>query len=142
MIHFVLVRTRTGKPRLSKWTSAVSSTVKAKIEDEVSRQVLTVKPHSTAFFEYGNYQIIFRRYAGLYFILGVDLDDALLPNYEFIQLFVESLDAYFGNVCELDLVFKFDRVLLVLDELLLAGEVAQIDRDVLVNHLRAYDNQE
>jgi hypothetical protein len=29
---------------------------------------------------------------------------------EAIHLFVEILDVYFGNVCELDLVFRFDKV--------------------------------
>ena len=32
---------------------------------------------------------------------------------EAIHLFVEILDVYFGNVCELDLVFKFEKVYLV-----------------------------
>ena len=139
MIHFVLIRTRTGKPRLSKWCVPVGTSTKNKVEDEVGKMVAGVKPHSTAFLEYGNYQIVFRRYAGLHFIVGADVEDPLLPHYEFIQLFVETLDGYFGNVCELDLVFRFDRALLVLDELLLAGEVAEIDRDAVIALVRAVD---
>ena len=34
----------------------------------------------------------------------VDLDDNELAYLETIHLFVEMLDMYFGNVCELDLV--------------------------------------
>jgi hypothetical protein len=29
---------------------------------------------------------------------------------ETIHLFVEALDKYFGNVCELDLIFNFHKV--------------------------------
>ena len=142
MIHFVLVRTRNGRPRLSKWCVPVTMATKTKVEDEVSKRVAAAKPHSTSFVEYGNYQVVFRRYAGLFFIVGADTQDPLLPHYEFIQLLVETLDGYFGNVCELDLVFRFDRALLVLDELLLAGEVAEIDREAVIAFVKAIDKQE
>ena len=34
----------------------------------------------------------------------------LLPLYQMIHLFVEILDRYFGNVCELDIIFNFHKV--------------------------------
>jgi hypothetical protein len=40
----------------------------------------------------------------------VDTDDNELAYFESIHLFVEILDQYFGNVCELDLVFNFFKV--------------------------------
>lgn len=40
----------------------------------------------------------------------VDMNDNELSILELIHLFVEVLDGYFGNVCELDLVFHFDKV--------------------------------
>lgn len=40
----------------------------------------------------------------------VDQTDNELSCLEAIHLFVEVLDAYFGNVCELDLVFNFFKV--------------------------------
>lgn len=38
------------------------------------------------------------------------MNDNELGILELIHLFVEVLDGYFGNVCELDLVFHFDKV--------------------------------
>jgi hypothetical protein len=35
---------------------------------------------------------------------------------------VQVLDRYFGNVCELDLIFNFHKAYYILDELLIAGE--------------------
>jgi hypothetical protein len=35
--------------------------------------------------------------------------------------FVEVLDRYFQNVCELDLIFNFHKAYYILDELLVAG---------------------
>jgi AP-2 complex subunit sigma-1 len=53
---------------------------------------------------------VYRRYAGLFFCLCVDANDNELASLEAIHLFVEVLDAFFGNVCELDLVFNFYKV--------------------------------
>lgn len=50
-------------------------------------------------------------------------DDNELLALEIIHQFVEVLDKYFGNVCELDLIFNFHKAYFILDELLLAGEL-------------------
>jgi hypothetical protein len=69
-------------------------------------------PHTkTLFVQYGDYKVIYRRYAGLFFSLCVDINDNELVHLESIHLFVELLDQFFGNVCELDLVFNFHKVL-------------------------------
>jgi len=48
-----------------------------------------------------------------------------------MQTFVEVLDKYFGNVCELDLIFNFHKVkyvlfktYFILDEILIAGYIS------------------
>lgn len=55
-------------------------------------------------------KIVYRRYAGLFFCVCVDSNDNELAYLEAIHLFVEVLDAFFQNVCELDLVFSFYKV--------------------------------
>jgi AP-1 complex subunit sigma 1/2 len=42
---------------------------------------------------------------------------------EALHRFVEVLDQYFGNVCELDLIFNFNKAYNVLDEIFIAGEM-------------------
>lgn len=37
---------------------------------------------------------------------------------EFIHSFVETLDRYFGNVCELDIMYHVDTALYILGELI------------------------
>ena len=53
---------------------------------------------------------MYKRYASLYFIAVVDKNDNELIILELIHSFVEILDKYFGNVCELDLIFNFHKV--------------------------------
>jgi AP-1 complex subunit sigma 1/2 len=57
------------------------------------------------------YFILYYRYASLYFIALVDKDDNELLTLEIIHHYVELLDKYFGNVCELDIIFNFHKVI-------------------------------
>jgi hypothetical protein len=66
--------------------------------------------HCTCTPQFRTYKIIYRRYAGLFFSFCVDVTDNELSYLEAIHLFVEMLDRFFGNVCELDLVFNFHKV--------------------------------
>lgn len=60
--------------------------------------------------QFRNFKIVYRRYAGLYFCICVDVSDNNLAYLEAIHNFVEVLNEYFHNVCELDLVFNFYKV--------------------------------
>ena len=81
------------------------------------------------------YKLVYRRYAGLFFTLCVEQGDNGLAYLETIHLFVEMLDAYFGNVCELDLVFNFHKVYVIVDEFFLAGEIQETSKKVMLERL-------
>ncbi|KAJ3033593.1 AP-3 complex subunit sigma-1 [Rhizophlyctis rosea] len=57
-------------------------------------------------------KIIYRHYATLYFVFVVDSSESELGILDLIQVFVESLDRSFSNVCELDLIFRPDEVMI------------------------------
>ena len=42
-----------------------------------------------------------------------------------MKRYVETLDKYFGSVCELDIIFNFEKAYFVLDEYLLAGNLQE-----------------
>mmetsp|Transcript_31731 Transcript_31731/g.58255 ORF Transcript_31731/g.58255 Transcript_31731/m.58255 type:complete len:143 (+) Transcript_31731:82-510(+) len=142
MIRFILLQNRQGKTRLSKWYVPFNANEKFRIEAEIHRAVVSRDMRNTNFLEYRQYKIIYRRYAGMYFTFCVDMNDNELSVLELIHLFVEVLDAYFGNVCELDLVFHFDKVYQILDELLLAGEVSETSTKNIVSVLKGMDRME
>ncbi|KAI5455092.1 Sigma-adaptin 3A [Naganishia albida] len=70
-------------------------------------------------------RVIYRHYATLYFVFVVDGAESELGILDLIQVFVESLDRSFENVCELDLIFHFDEVILVLSEIIQGGLVLE-----------------
>lgn len=82
--------------------------------------------------EYKDMKVVYRRYASLFFIVGIDSNDNELLALETIHRFVEQMDKLFGNVCELDIIFGFDKAYHILDELLLDGYVQEsLKKEVL-----------
>ena len=69
-------------------------------------------------------------------MFGINSDDNELASLELIHLFVETLDKYFGSVCELDVVYNFYKVYSVLDELLVGGEIVETSKINILKKLR------
>ncbi|RUS17628.1 clathrin adaptor complex small chain-domain-containing protein [Endogone sp. FLAS-F59071] len=142
-IRFILVQNRQGKTRLSKWYVPYEDNEKVKLKGEVHRLVAPRdQKHQSNFVEFRNYKIVYRRYAGLFFCVCVDANDNELAYLEAIHFFVEVLDAFFGNVCELDLVFNFYKVYSILDEVFLAGEIEETSKTVVLTRLDHLDKLE
>eukprot|EP00656_Telonema_subtile_P052449 TRINITY_DN7316_c0_g1_i1.p1 TRINITY_DN7316_c0_g1~~TRINITY_DN7316_c0_g1_i1.p1 ORF type:complete len:143 (+),score=48.90 TRINITY_DN7316_c0_g1_i1:158-586(+) len=139
MIIFFLLQNRAGKTRLSKWYKPYDEDERRKIENEVHRLVTSRENKLCNFVEWRTFKIIYRRYAGLFFTICCDVNDNELSCLEAIHFFVELLDQYFGNVCELDLVFNFHKVLAVVDEFILAGELMEVSKQVIINRLMEVD---
>ncbi|RCH85221.1 AP-2 complex subunit sigma [Rhizopus azygosporus] len=142
-IRFILVQNRQGKTRLAKWYVPYEDEEKMKLKGEVHRLVAPRdQKHQSNFVEYRNYKIVYRRYAGLFFCICVDANDNELAYLEAIHFFVEVLDAFFGNVCELDLVFNFYKVYAILDEVFLAGEIEETSKNIVLTRLDHLDKLE
>uniref|UniRef100_A0A6S8YCA1 AP complex subunit sigma n=1 Tax=Ditylum brightwellii TaxID=49249 RepID=A0A6S8YCA1_9STRA len=144
MIRFFLLQNRQGKTRLSKWyvspptptNGSTGEAEKVRIEADVHRLVTSRDKKYTNFIEYNNYKLIYRRYAGLFFTIAVDINDNELSYLETIHLFVELLDSFFSNVCELDIVFNFNKVYSILDEFMLAGEIQETSKREILDRVK------
>ncbi|KAF9063303.1 clathrin coat assembly protein ap17 [Rhodocollybia butyracea] len=147
MIRFILVQNRQGKTRLSKWYVPYDDDEKVNIRCASSGEVHRLvaprdQKYQSNFVEFRNYKVVYRRYAGLFFCVCVDANDNELAYLEAIHLFVEVLDSFFDNVCELDLVFNFYKVYAILDEIFLAGEVEETSKDVVLTRLEELEKLE
>jgi AP-1 complex subunit sigma 1/2 len=52
------------------------------------------------------------------------------------------MDKYYGNVCELDLIFQFQQAYFILDELLLAGELQESSKKNILRSISQQDSLE
>lgn len=52
------------------------------------------------------------------------------------------MDKYYGNVCELDIIFNFQKAYFILDELLLAGEMQESSKKNVLRVIGAQDGLE
>ena len=95
MIRFILLQNRQGKTRLAKYYVPVEDLEKHKLEQEVHRIIINRDPKHTSFVEFNNQnnqnnqnsnnsnsKLVYRRYAGLFFILCVDASDNELVHLE------------------------------------------------------------
>lgn len=109
---------------------------------DVTALVLARRTKMCNFLEYKDTKVIYRRYASLFFITGIDHTDNELIGLEIIHRYVETLDKYFGNVCELDLIFNFQKAYFVLDELVINGEMQESSKKSVLRVIGQQDAQE
>ncbi|KAL6660530.1 hypothetical protein ACP70R_001565 [Stipagrostis hirtigluma subsp. patula] len=112
MIRFILLQNRQGKTRLAKYYAPLEDSEKHKVEYEVHRLVVNRDPKFTNFVEdFAHTKLSTGDMLDYFFSICVDITDNELAYLECIHLFVEILDHFFSNVCELDLVFNFHKLL-------------------------------
>lgn len=75
--------------------------------------------------EHRNIRVVYRRYASLFFLVGIDEEENELGILEFIHCMVETLDKWFSNVCELDIMFSLETAHFILDEMLMNGCITE-----------------
>ena len=93
----------------------------------------------SSFIEWNDMKIVYKRYASLYFCCAIENTDNELITLEIIHNFVELLDNYFGSVCELDIIYNYEKAHFILDEFLLAGEVQETSKKNIMNAIRLQD---
>ena len=127
MIHLMLLVNRQGKIRLMKWYDSYLVSERQKYIKELSIMVIGRSQRLSNVIEWNNYKVIYKRFASLYFITLCDKEENELIILELLQHFVECLDRYFGNVCELDIIFNFHKAYYIIEEILSGGNIQESD---------------
>ncbi|XP_045929707.1 AP-1 complex subunit sigma-3a [Micropterus dolomieu] len=128
MMRFLLLFSRQGKLRLQKWFTPLTDREKKKVIRDMMMLVLARPPLSCNFLQWRDLKIVYKRYASLYFCAGLEDRDNELLSLEVLHRYVELLDKYFGNVCELDIIFNFEKAYFILDEFLMEGEILETSK--------------
>ena len=52
---------------------------------------------------------------------------------EFIHNLVETMDKYFENVCELDIMFNIEKAHFIIDEMVMSGYIVETNKTNILN---------
>ena len=70
-IHFFLLVNKQGQTRLAQYANYMELNERVQLEGEVVRKCLQRKETECSFIEHLNFKLIYRRYASLFFIVGM-----------------------------------------------------------------------
>ncbi|KAF9615763.1 hypothetical protein IFM89_026229 [Coptis chinensis] len=168
-IRFILLVNKQGQTRLAQYYEYLTIEERRALEGEIVRKCLARNEQQCSFVEHRNYKIVYRRYASLFFLVGVDNDEyskvelsgsnvelssskeelrmayGLIPErnelaiLEFIHLLVETMDRLFGNVCELDIMFHLEKVHFMLEEMIMNGCIVETSKSNILSPIQLMD---
>ncbi|XAR72810.1 hypothetical protein NMG60_11019578 [Bertholletia excelsa] len=130
MIRAVIVMNDQGKPRLVKFYDYQA----VEKQQELIRRIYGVlcgrAENMSNFIQADSIfgpdaRVVYNRYATLYFVIVFDRSENELAMLDLIEVFAETLDNCFNNVCRLDMTFSFYKVHTILDEIVLGGQVLE-----------------
>uniref|UniRef100_A0A6G1RU93 AP complex subunit sigma n=1 Tax=Hypotaenidia okinawae TaxID=2861861 RepID=A0A6G1RU93_9GRUI len=139
MIKFFLMVNKQGQTRLSRYYEHIEINKRTMLEAEVIKNCLSRSKDQCSFIEYKDFKLVYRQYAALFVVVGIDETENEMAVYELIHNFVEVLDKYFSRVSELDIMFNLDRVHIVLDEMVLNGCIVETNRNRILAPLFVLD---
>ncbi|KAI6232980.1 AFG3-like protein 2 [Aphelenchoides fujianensis] len=137
--------TTTGKPRLLKFYTRYTEEEQQMIVRDTFQLVSKRDDNICNFLEGGtllggpDFKLIYRHYATLFFVWCCDQSESELGILDLIQVFVETLDRCFENVCELDLIFHVHHIL---NELVMGGMVLETNMTEILLRIQEQEKLE
>uniref|UniRef100_A0A8C6ZTV0 AP complex mu/sigma subunit domain-containing protein n=1 Tax=Nothoprocta perdicaria TaxID=30464 RepID=A0A8C6ZTV0_NOTPE len=124
-MRFMLLFSRQGKLRLQKWYLATADKDKKKMVRELMQVVLARKPKMCSFLEWRDLKVVYKRTTlGLHYGCWVTL---------------EPLWGYIMGVCELDIIFNFEKAYFILDEFVMGGEIQDTSKKSVLKAIEQAD---
>ncbi|XP_076955800.1 AP-3 complex subunit sigma-like [Bidens hawaiensis] len=137
MIRAVLVINNQGKPRLAKFYNYTPVEQQQQIIRTIY-SVLCLQPQNVSNFIDGGSvfgqgtHLVYKLFATLYFVFVFDSSENELAMFDLIQVYVETLEKCFNNVCELDIVLNYTKMHTILDEMILGGQVVETNSQNII----------
>ncbi|KAE8587537.1 hypothetical protein XENTR_v10022014 [Xenopus tropicalis] len=139
MIKFFLIVNKQGQTRLSRYYERMEVQRRTLLESDVIKLCLSRSKDQCSFIEYKDFKLVYRQYASLFIVVGIDESENEMAVFELIHNFVEVLDKYFSRVSELDIMFNLDKVHIILDEMLLNGSAVETNKTRILAPLLVLD---
>ncbi|KAJ4876993.1 AP-4 complex subunit sigma [Raphanus sativus] len=132
-IRFILMVYKQGQTRLVQYYEWLTLEERRALEGEIVRKCLARNDQQCSFVEHCNYKIVYRRYASLFFMVGVDDDES---SYIF---WLRQWNKHFGNVCELDIMFHLEKAHFMLEEMVTNGCIVETSKPNILSPIQVMD---
>ncbi|CAI0473418.1 unnamed protein product [Linum tenue] len=147
MIKAVMVMNTQGKPRLTKFYEFLVRKRQTQFSLFFFLPCLIRAENVSNFMEADSIfgpdsRLVYKHYATLYFVFVFDSSENELAMLDLIQVFVETLDKCFRNVCELDIVFNYSKLHTILDEIIFGGQVLETSSAEVMKVVEEISRQE
>uniref|UniRef100_F6Q3A3 AP complex subunit sigma n=1 Tax=Xenopus tropicalis TaxID=8364 RepID=F6Q3A3_XENTR len=137
MIKFFLIVNKQGQTRLSRYYERMEVQRRTLLESDVIKLCLSRSKDQCSFIEYKDFKLVYRQYASLFIVVGIDESENEMAVFELIHNFVEVLDKYFSRV--VSIMFNLDKVHIILDEMLLNGSAVETNKTRILAPLLVLD---
>lgn len=141
-MKYIILLSKQGKVRLTKWYDVYTPTEQQTILRDLSAMIPLRRHKMCNVIEYKDSKIVYKRYASLFFIVGIDSDDNELVILEAIHRYVELMDRSYVSVCELDIVFNFQLAYTIIDEFVIGGDVLETSSRAILEGVSGADARE
>lgn len=141
-MKYIILLSKQGKVRLSKWYEPLTANEQYTIIRDLAALLPLRRHRMCNVVEYRDSKIVYRRYASLFFVVGIDSEENELAVLEAIHRYVELLDRTYTSVCELDIVFNAPLAYMLLDEFIVGGEVSEPAAKAVLDAVRGADARE
>ncbi|KAM6562119.1 hypothetical protein CsatB_022117 [Cannabis sativa] len=130
MIRSVMVINTQGKPRLAKFYDVQPPEKQQDLIRNIYAVLSSRAENVSNFMDAEPFfgpdtRLVYKHFATLYFVFVFDSSENELAMLDLIQVFVETLDKCFRDVCELDIVFNHSKMHTILDEIVFGGLVLE-----------------
>ncbi|KAK7005378.1 AP-4 complex subunit sigma-1, partial [Halocaridina rubra] len=125
MMHYLLIASKDGNVQFSHYFVHASQNVRTTNEARVVGKCLSSDKESCHFVEDGDFTLVMRWFGPCLFVVAADKTENELMVYEFLNLYVNALHRYFGKFSERHVLFNIDRLHMVLEEMVVDGELVE-----------------
>ncbi|KAG6436239.1 hypothetical protein SASPL_101124 [Salvia splendens] len=142
MIRGVIIMNDQGKPRLIKFYEFQPPEKQQELVRSIYRVLCSRAENVSNFVKVDSLfgpdvRLVYKTFATLYFVFIFDKSENELAMIDLMQVFVETLNKCFREVCELDIVFNFYKVHTILDEIILGGQVLETSSEEVASAVDA-----
>ncbi|XP_045613464.1 AP-4 complex subunit sigma-1 isoform X1 [Procambarus clarkii] len=139
MMHYLLIASKTGNVQFSHYFTHITPCSRTTIEARIITKCLSAEKDACHFLEDGDHTLIFRWFGPCLFIVAADHAENEMMVYEFLSLYVDALHRYFGKFSERHVLLNIDRLHMVLEEMVVGGELVESSIRNVLNPIQVLD---